>query len=272
VAPPNKRQAIVGARYAEQQLHASRVALFVDPHNPYSSSLAGDFKQQFIADGNQIVDTENYTVGDQADLPTHLRSALNFQPDLIYFAGYADDLAVLLVDLPTSLPNLQVLGGDGLYVPEVYPSSARPGFSRVHFTTFAYPDEWDILGMIRPQFFSEYSSAFNPASADHSANPYGFVRADYGVILSYDAMYALLQGCQNALDAKKALIPSSLQYGLTQITGAKAIQGVSGQISFGSGDDPIDKAVVILYVDKDGHIHMHEPDGVQGCFVVGTCK
>jgi ABC-type branched-subunit amino acid transport system substrate-binding protein len=272
VAPPNKRQAIAGARYAEQQLHASRVVLFVDPSNPYSSSLANDFKQQFVADGNQIVDTENYTVGDRANLPTHLRSALNFQPDLIYFAGYADDLAVLLVDLPTSQPNLQVLGGDGLYVPDSYPSSARPGFSRLHFTTFAYPDEWDILGMTRPQFFSEYSSTFNPAGADHSANPYGFVRADYDVILSYDAVYALLQGCQNILDAKKPLIPSSLRDSLTQITGAKAIQGVSGQISFGSNGDPIDKAVVILSVDQDGHIHMLQPNGVQGCFVVGTCK
>jgi ABC-type branched-subunit amino acid transport system substrate-binding protein len=272
VAPPNKSQAIAGAQYAEQQLHASRVVLFVDPKNPYSNSLADDFKRQFVADGNQIVDTENYTVGDKASLPAHLPSALNAKPDLIYFAGYADDLAVLLVDLPTSQSNLQVLGGDGLYVPDAYPSSAKPGFSRLHFTAFAYPDEWDILGMDKPQFFAEYVSDFNPTGADHHANPYGFVRADYGVILAYDAMYALLQGCQNALDAKKALDPSALQYGLTQITGAKAIQGVSGQISFGSDGDPIEKAIVVLYVDQDGHIHMLQPNGVQGCFVVGMCK
>ena len=85
----------------------------------------------------------------------------------------------------------------------VYPSSAKPGFSRVHFTAFAYPDEWSILGMNKPPFFSEYPADFNPAGADHSANPYGFTRADYGVILAYDAMYALLQGCQNVLDCKK---------------------------------------------------------------------
>ena len=117
VAPPNKTQAIAGAKYAEQQLHAKRVALFVDPNNPYSSNLADDFKQQFVADGNQIVDTENYTVGDKANLPALLPKALNSNPDLIYFAGYADDLAVLLVNFPTSQPNLQVLGGDGLYEP-----------------------------------------------------------------------------------------------------------------------------------------------------------
>jgi ABC-type branched-subunit amino acid transport system substrate-binding protein len=271
VAPPNKSQAIAGAKYAEQQLHASRVALFVDPKNSFSSSLADDFKQQFVADGNQVVDTENYTIGERASLPALLQKALDANPDLIYFAGYVDDLTVLLVNLGTSHPNLQVLGGDSLYTPSGYPLSAKVGFNRLRFTAFAYPDEWDILGMDKPQFFSEYPNDFNPAHADHSQAPYGFTRADYGAMLSYDATYALLQGCQNVLAAKKALTPTALQQGLTQITGANAIQGVSGQISFGSNGDPINKAVVILYIDQDGHTHMLQPDGVVGCFVVGKC-
>ncbi len=271
VAPSNKSQAFAGAKYAEQELHASHVALFVDPKNSYSSSLANDFKQQFVADGHQIVDTENYTVGDKASLPTLLQKALNAKPDLIYFAGYADDLAVLLVDLPTSLPSLQVLGGDSLYSPNGYPLSARLGFSHVRFTSFAYFEEWNTLGLNKPQFFTEYSNDFNPAQADHSQNPYGFTLADYGAILSYDAMYALLQGCQNVLMAQIALTSTTLQHGLTQITGTKAIQGVSGQISFGPNGDPINKAIVVLYVDQDGHIHLLEKNGVQGCFVVGQC-
>ena len=271
VVPSNQSQAIAGAKYAEQELHAKRVALFVDPNNSYTKSLAVDFKQQFVNDGNQIVDAEAYTVGDKAALPALLQSALNSNPDLIYFAGYADDLAVLLVNFPTSQPNLQVLGGDGLYEPSAYPSSAKPGFSRLHFTAFTYPDEWNILGKSEPLFFSEYRSDFNPAGADHSANPYGFTRADDSAVLSYDAMYALLQGCQNVLDAKNTLTADSLQHGLAQITGAKAIQGVSGQISFGHNGDPIDKAIVILYVDQDGHIHLLEKDGIQGCFLVGQC-
>jgi len=108
-------------------------------------------------------------------------------------------------------------------------------------------------------------------SLDVCANPYGFTRADFGVILSYDATHALLQGCQNALNVQSVLTPDTLQNGLTQITGAKALQGVSGQISFGSNGDPMNKAVVILYVDSDGHIRMLEPNEVQGCFVLGQC-
>ena len=271
VAPPNSSQAIAGARYAEQQLHSRRLALFFDPTDDYTSTLANDFKKQFVdVDRNLLVDTEQYTVGDKAGLPTLVQKALKNNPDLIYFGGYVDDVAVLLNNVPTSLPNLQVLGGDGLYGVGGYPTGAQS--SRLHFTAFAYPDEWSILGMNTPQpFFSEYIADFNPIGADHSAQPYGFTRADGDVILSYDAMLALLQGCQNALTIQDVLTSDALQKGLTQITGAKVIQGVSGQISFGSNGDPLDKAVVVLYVDQQGRIHLLEPNGVLGCFAVGKC-
>jgi ABC-type branched-subunit amino acid transport system substrate-binding protein len=248
------------------------VALFVDPKNIYSSSLADGFKQQFITDGNQIIDTENYTIGNQEGLPTLLQKALNSNPDLIYFAGYPNDLAVLLVDLGTSHPNLQVLGGDALYAPNGYPPSARVGFSRLRFTAFAFFDEWNILetGMDKPQFFSEYPNDFNPTGQEH-ANPYGFTRADVGTMLSYDAMFALFQGSQNVLVAQKTLTSATLKDGLTEITGTKAIQGISGQISFGSNGDPIDKAIIVLYIDQTGHTQMLQINGVQGCFVVGQC-
>ena len=122
-----------------------------------------------------------------------------------------------------------------------------------------------------PPFFDEYKLAFNPTGADHSAKPYGFTRANSDTILSYDAMIVLLQGYQNGLGIKEPVTSDALQKGLTQITGAKAIQGLSGQISFGKDGDPINKAVIILYVNPEGHIHMLEKDGVQGCFELGKC-
>jgi ABC-type branched-subunit amino acid transport system substrate-binding protein len=91
------------------------------------------------------------------------------------------------------------------------------------------------------------------------------------VMLSYDAMYALLQGSQNALAAQKTLTSATLKDSLTEITGPKAIQGISGQISFGSNGDPMNKAVVVLYIDQTGHTQMLQTNGVQGCFVVGQC-
>jgi len=153
---------------------------------------------------------------------------------------------------------MPVMGGDALYELGGYPNSARAGFSRLRFTTFAYPDEWGVLGLSarQPTFFSEYPAAFNPGG-QHPKGVYGFTRADNDVILSYDAMVALLLGCNNALNSGKNTINSDeLLQGLRSISGANGFQGVSGQIAFGSDGNPVNKAVVILYVDPVGHIKM----------------
>lgn len=262
VAPSNKTQGIAGAQYAERVLHAHKVALFVDSANLYSQSLANDFSDQFTADGNTIAVTESYTVGNPATLPNALQDVPKQKPDLIYFSGYASDLGTLLTDMASlGIPStLLVLGGDALYELN-YPSSARAGFSRLRFTAFAYPDQWDVLGMAasKPAFFSEYSAAFDP-NRQHTANPYGYIRPDSDAILSYDAMLALLKGCTMALNGgKQTITPENLRPALAQINGPHAFQGVSGEIAFGPQGDPIDKAIVILYVDPDGHIKM-EPD------------
>lgn len=273
VAPSNNVQAIAGAKYAEQQLHAQRVALFVDSNNAYSASLAQDFRQQFTNDGNQIVATENYTVGKPVTLPGLLQNALstNPAPQLIYFAGYASDMAVLLTDLPASQPNLQVMGGDALYELNGYSTSARAGFSRLHLTAFAYPDEWIYSNQSNPAFFTVYAHDFDPNRA-HTANPYGYSRPDNDVILSYDAMLALLQGSNNALTGgKTSFSPEALRQGLAGITTSQPIQGISGQIAFGQNGDPVNKAIVVLYVDPDGHIKLPASNGIQGCFLIGQC-
>jgi len=256
VVPANKSQGVQGAKYAQESLHAKRVALFYDPHDSYSQSLAQDFKQSFVSAGNQIVATENYTVGKPATLPTAVNDALAQNPDMFYFSGYADDVSTLLSNLPVS-NNIPVMGGDALYELGGYQSTARANFTHLRFTAFAYPDEWDILGYgaNKPAFFSEYPAAYNPASVPNLS--YGFTRADNDVILSYDATTALLVGCNSALSTGKSSITSQdIVEALKSINGAKAFQGVSGQIAFGSNGDPTEKAIVVLSVDATGHIHM----------------
>ncbi len=274
VAPSNKGQGIAGAQYAEQVLHAHTVALFVDPADSYSSSLAADFSQKFLADGNRIVVTEDYTVGSQGQgkLPSLLQDALSHNPDLIYFSGYATDISVLLTNLPTAgqYASLQILGGDALYEVSGYSSSARANFTRLHFTAFAYPDEWGNggIGGQKPAFFDEYIAAYNP-NGQQPGGKYGYTRPSSDVMLSYDATLALLTGSKFALSASKTSItPTDMQQGLKQITGAQALQGVTGPIEFGNNGDPIGKPFVVLAVDMLGRIH---EERLQGCLLVGPC-
>ena len=87
-------------------------------------------------------------------------------------------------------------------------------------------------------------------------------------MLSYDATMALLEGSKIALAGGKTSITSTdLRQALVTITGAKAIQGVGGQISFGPDGNPIGKAVVVLGVVGGGFIQIV---GVQGHFLKGS--
>ncbi len=242
-------------------MHATRVALFQDNADPYSQTLAKAFSDQFTKDGGTIVKTETYTVGKANNFVQLLNDAETASPNLIYFSGYAADASVLLTDLPTSGPfaSLQVMGGDALYELGGYQSSSHAAGVRMHFTTFAHPDEWGAL--------CSYKAAFNPNNK-YDNGIYGYARADGDVILSYDATTTMLTAAENVLanTTKTSLTPADLLRGLRQIHGAQAIQGVSGQISLDAQGNPSNKALVILKVAPQGFIQI---DSVQGCFQVG---
>lgn len=270
VCPSNKVQGIAGAKYMAQNLHARSAIVFVDPLDPYSSSLANDFTTQYQADGNTVLATEKYTVGKSATIASALQDALihtNPAPDAFYFSGYAADISTLLTGLPTTgqFANLQVMGGDALYELAGYQSSSRVSWNRLHFTSFTYPDVWEVLGLTNqaPAFFANYRNAFDP-SHSHIHNPYGWDRADSDVMLSYDATTTLLMAAKNT--GKPQITMRDVQQALTQLNGARAFQGVSGQIALGTSSDPIDKAIVILNVSPEGFIHMDRT--IEGQFLL----
>ncbi len=261
VSPSNKTEAVDGAKYAEQTLHAKNAALFLDPADPYSENLASDFKQQFEADGNKVVVTERYTIGKPEQLPGLLNDALTRNPDLIYFSGYPAELTAMIAQLPPCNASgcVKVLGGDALYQLKSYPSAGYPSasYNRLYFTAFAYPDMWNDpkLAPQRPaNFFNDYAQDFDPNGKFPPHSKYGYNRADGDTMLSYDAMLAILKGYSIASDngKKQTITPNDLQQALTKITGSQDIQGVSGRVEFDTHGDAVDKVVVVLRVDSGG--------------------
>ncbi|WP_376793552.1 ABC transporter substrate-binding protein [Thermogemmatispora sp.] len=264
VCPSDQQQGQIGADYSYQRLQARRVALFFDPADAYSQSLATAFRNRYRSDGGSIIVTEQYTVGKPANLPALLRDALLHQPDLLYFAGFSADIATLLSNLPTSGPfaHLQVMGGDGLYLLQGYPKNSRAGFLRLHFTAFAYPDEWGYLALPQPTFFTTYAQVFG-ASGQHSG--YGYTRPFTDTMLAYDATLVLLEASRLLVNGGKATFTGQdLQRALTLLNGPRSVQGISGVISFGSDGNPQNKAVVVLMVDEVGHIKL---ESIQGHFL-----
>jgi len=254
VVPSLESQAIDAAKYAEQTLHTKQAAIFYDPSSPYSESLAASFKEQFSADGNSIVAQETYTSGHPETILDLLHASLLVHPDVIYFSGSVNDIAVVLNNLPT--PGPKVMGGDILSRMIYFPNNLQVNLNRLYFTTFAYSDTWNFLKLPKPTFFKSYSQTFDP-SRQHVGNPYGYIQPDSDSILAYDAMLALLTGSKNVLaKGKTSFTPIDLRQALEKITGSQAVDGVSGLISFGTDGNPAHKAIVVLSAKPNGHFQV----------------
>lgn len=268
VCASNKAEGVDGANYVQQTLHAKNVIVLTDPLNAYTSSLGNDFAGQFQSSGGTILATEKYVVGNSGSLVSALQAAEKYTnpvPDVLYFSGYASDVSTLLTDLPTTGPwaNVQVMGGDALYELSGYQSSSLANRNgRLHFTSFTYPDVWDAQGLSgqKPAFFSNYRNDFDP-NQTHGAGIYGWGRPDGDVMLSYDAVVALLTAVKDT--GKAQVTMSDVEHALTQLNGSHAFQGVSGQIAFGPEGDPINKAVVILHVSAQGYFSIEPTVGGQ---------
>jgi eukaryotic-like serine/threonine-protein kinase len=261
VVPPSSVEGMIDAKYVEQELHAKRVVVFEDPADSYSQNTVHAFEQQFTNDGNTITHRELYKTGEVQDQASHLDDALTYQPDLLYIpAPKAADMQEFLAHLPTSGPfaHLQVMGGEATYDVKVAPDDSRM-LNRVYFSAPAYPDEWHLLNPTAtepPPFFTRYVQTYDPDN-QHQGQ-YGFSRPSGFAMVSYDATLVLLEGSKMVMRQHPGqdFNGSDLQQALQQVKGNKAVQGVSGQISFDKNNDPVQKAIVILRIDGQAHIQL----------------
>lgn len=272
VCASNKTEGIAGALYVRQTMHAKNVIVLTDPTNAYTDSLGSDFAGQFQASGGTILATEKYTVGNAQSLVAALQAAekhTNPAPDVLYFSGYASDVSTLLTDLPTNGPwgNVQIMGADALYEVGGYQSSSLANRNgRLTFTSFTDPGVWDALGLgsQKPTFFADYGNNFDPNHTHNDA--YGWDRPDSDVMLSYDATLAFFTAIQYTKQAHQQLNTGEIKAALTQLHGANAFQGVSGQIAFGPDGNPMNKAIVILRILPQGTFSLAST--VEGQFLV----
>jgi len=247
VAPSIQREAEVAAKAATQL--SPYVALFYDPANAYSNSLAQALKSQL---NTTSIVTNTYTTGQAVDtLPGRINSAMSSTPTpgLIYLAGYPDDASFLVPYVHSRWPNVQVMGGDALYQYVHSFTSARATFNGMHFTSFAFHDEWIGRVAQKPVFFDEYATSFD-SEKQHVGNLYGYLLPDSDAILSYDASNVFLKVCSDILTkGKETLTPQAVWQALQN---PSHFSGVSGQISFGKDGEPLEKAVVVMEVKPEG--------------------
>ncbi len=261
IVPSDTKQGQYAAQFASQVLAAHRVAVLSDNADPYSESLGDSFATSFsqLGSGYTVI-SKNFSLGNSDSLSSALNDIFsqNPPPDLIFLAGYADDLNSLKSELTQLKSNILVMGGDASYELGGY----SPGnYSNFYFAAFTYPDTWDILcpsntncATLRPSISNSttYAATFDPKK--QHPGEYGYARPGTHVLLAYDATRALI------LAASSALSPSNGGVSISREAVRDALQhvsflGASGQISF-DGSDPANKSVVMLCIDHNHHTQL----------------
>jgi eukaryotic-like serine/threonine-protein kinase len=254
VAPPADRQAMVAAQYGMKTLNAKSAAIFTDTSSEESQDLAIDFRRYFVAN-NGVVVNENYTTANPSRelqlLLAGLQDALHHHVSLIYIPGQPEDIRALLAQMhPSDPPVISATYGSGFY--KYLPPDEM---SHLHSTTTGYPYFGLPLTPNAP-FYTDYTQVFGPLYTSPESGP---------TMLAYDATQALLQASKIAIHNKYPLTRSTIEQTLTELTGPDAFQGITGQISFGPDDNPINKAVMMM-CNKDGTFHV---DALEGQFLLG---
>jgi len=104
-------QGPVMAKFAQEKLHAKRVALMVSNSSAYSIGLAKFFREAFTANGGTIVLEQKYAEGDK-DFKAQLTAIKAAGVDAVFNPGYYNEGALIVLqarDLGLTLP---IFGAD----------------------------------------------------------------------------------------------------------------------------------------------------------------
>jgi branched-chain amino acid transport system substrate-binding protein len=106
------------AKFAKGRLKAQKVAVLSDVAAPYSVGLANFFKQQFTADGGQIVAEQKFNSGDK-DFKAQLTSIKAANPDAIFVPCYYTEAGLIVRQARQLGITVSLFGGDGWEAPEL---------------------------------------------------------------------------------------------------------------------------------------------------------
>ncbi|HLL20850.1 MAG TPA: ABC transporter substrate-binding protein, partial [Kofleriaceae bacterium] len=218
-------QGWVGAKFAKDNLKATRVAILYDQGQAYSSGLADYFEKAYKQLGGEIVTKQAYT-GGNLEISAQLQAIKGANPDVVYVPGYYSDAGTIIRKGKEAGITAKFLGGDG-WDSEELAKIAGDAVNGNYFTNHYAPEE------DRPEvknFVAKYT-------AKYGATPDGLAA------LGYDAALVLF----DAMERSKSLDGSDLR---DAIAATKDFTGVSGTFSIDENRNAKKSAVVVEY--KDG--------------------
>ena len=218
-------QGWVAAKFAKENLKATKAAILYDQGQAYSSGLADYFEKAFKQLGGEVVTKQAYT-GGNLEISAQLQAIKGANAEVVFVPGYYSDAGTIIRKGRESGITAKFLGGDG-WDSEELPKIAGDAINGNFFTNHYAPEE------DRPavkNFVEKYK-------AKYKSTPDGLAA------LGYDAALVLF----DAMERSKSLDGKDLR---DAIAATKDFTGVTGTFSIDENRNAKKSAVIVEY--KDG--------------------
>lgn len=221
------------ARFVSQDLGVRRAAVLYDIASAYNRDLAKFFRQQFEADGGEVVAFESYTT-DEQDWSHQLATIHAQTPEVLFLPNYTTEVLSQVRQARQMAITATLVGGDAW-------SNFTSG-ERAEMNGAYYSAHW------WPRATSEATQAFVEAYQ----RAYGYLPTDQNAALTYDAFGMLFQAIQEAGKTD----PASIRDGLARMT---RYTGVTGHMEYHGTGDP-SRSIVMLQIREGEAVFSRQID------------
>jgi branched-chain amino acid transport system substrate-binding protein len=228
-------QGKVMAKFATENLQATRAAILTDVRQDYSVGLTKFFKETFQELGGEIVAEQSFSSGD-TDFKAQLTTIKAANPDMIFVPAYYTEAALIALQARELGIEQPLAGGDGWDSPKLF-EIAGDAVDGCYFSNH-YTQE-DPSEEVQ-EFIRKYQEK------------YGAV-PDAMAALGYDSVYVL----KDALERAGSTDPEALR---DAIAATGNFPGVTGTITLDENRNASKPAVVLkIEGGKAGYVATVEP-------------
>lgn len=214
------------ANFATKTLKAKKVATLTDVAAPYSVGLGSFFKEQYLANGGQIVSERKYSGGDK-DFKAQLTAIKASKPDAIFVPGYYNEAGLISRQARQLGMNIPLFGGDGWEAPELLQIGGKGVEGNYYSTHYSAEDTSPMV----QEFVKKFKARFNGEVPDAMA------------ALGYDSAAVLVDAIKRAGTTDGPKLRDA-------IAATKDYVGITGKTTLDANRNASKGAVIITI--KDG--------------------
>lgn len=219
-------QGRVVAKFALEQLKATKAAVLYDVASEYNKGIAEFFKQTYEENGGTVVAFETYTTGDK-DFSAQLSKIKETAPEVIFLPNYYSEVPLQIQQAHSLGISVPFLGSDSWGSSELL-SLCGADCEGYYFSTHYAADN---ATPVAKEMIDAYTAKYGNTPDDVAA-------------LTYDAFGLLWQALQTAGKIDRQAVRDALAK-------IPKYEGVTGTMQFQEGSgDPIKSAVILQIKDN----------------------